>query len=174
MRDHLMSNIPDAQARYWHHAHYGTNPIELEALDDYWKFCFVRNPWERIYSFYKLYLQRSLSLKPPWSKFDDFISELEKPPKHFPQNPEFRFNQLDHLLDRTGELSVDFIGRYENRHQDLPKVMRRIGVTFNNFPHVNQAEGQVYTEAYTSTTKARIANLCAKDIEYFGYSFEGN
>ena len=42
----------------------------------------------------------------------------------------------------------------------------------SQLPHVNSQAGQHYSTAYNNESRELVAQLCAKDIEAFGYSFE--
>lgn len=68
---------------------------------------------------------------------------------------------------------VDFIGRYENLHNDLATAMKRAGL-----PHLalagsekRRVYSQPWRDYYQSGDKARVETLYGKEIELFGYRF---
>ena len=107
------------------------NLITPETFDDYFKFAFVRNPWDRALSLYRYRLNkrrwhalkgakggenptRNLSrLERGFEYYMDMIKDGEiKMPK---SQAEMTFIE--------GEQSMDFIGRYESLHSDWVKAV---------------------------------------------------
>ena len=72
---------------------------------------------------------------------------------------------------------VNFIGRFENRENDLKYISTQIGVNISTKHHTRKIQSldkskKHYTEYYDEETKQIVAEKYAKDIEYFGYEFE--
>lgn len=135
----------------------------------YFKFGFVRNPWDRVVS---LYLRtEGLQMRNEMS-FDKFVSWI-KYSSSTSKHPTPHVNQLDWLVDPHGQLLVDFIGRFENLENDWKTISKRINLP-KALPHKNRnrAKNKHYTEYYTLTTKQIIQEKFKTDIEYFQYQFE--
>jgi hypothetical protein len=129
-----------------------------ETFDSYFKFAFVRNPWElevSLFHWYKL----ALSYK---HSFECLLNDRVK-------NNHMGFNRW--IGDREHYHLMDFIGRFENLQEDFDIVCDKIGVTRKKLTHTNKTEYRHYTEYYDEKTKQIIAEKYAKDIEYFGYEF---
>jgi len=133
-------------------------------LDDYFKFAFVRNPWDRAVSHY-------------FYKKDDMFDGMPYSTKNMPfeeyvSNWDHRL-QLDWITDHNGNVAMDFIGRFENFEHDTNEVLDRIGLGKHKIPHLNKSSRprKPYWEHYTDKTKDIVAKVFKKDIKYFGYEF---
>ena len=140
---------------------------------NYFKFCFVRNPWDRFLSAY-LYLKKGgrggtgdlkgSKIIGQFNNFSDFIAKFNTVKdkfcdKHF-------YNQL-YWMDNN----IDYVGRYESFQHDFSIICDKIGIDRQQLPHKNATKHKHYTEYYDDVTKQIVAEQYAKDIEYFGYEF---
>lgn len=136
-------------------------------FDKFYKFTFVRNPWDRLVSLYHYVLQTphhpNIELFKSFGSFDKYVEY------HAGENRQL---QKDFAVGDSGEMLVDFIGHYETLHKDFATVCRRLGIE-NRLPHRNRSVHKDYREYYTPETKALVAELYREDIEFFGYDFEG-
>jgi hypothetical protein len=138
-------------------------------FDEYFKFGFVRNPWDRLVSLYER--REGLMLKDRMS-FPDFVDWCRYSSSTCNHALPHRY-QLDWFVDPHGKVLADFIGRFETLDRDWETVAARLGVE-SSLPHQNQNPGRKhYTEYYDARTRAIVADRFAVDIEYFGYEFDG-
>lgn len=145
-------------------------------FSEYFKFTFVRNPWDRIASFYR-YLGYDTRCSLP-----RFVS------KHLPRRLDdmhwFIGPALEYLYDRDGQLMVDFVGRFENLAQDFATVCERMGIGNPTLPHINNSavapnmlqllrrhRGQRYRQMYDTRSRDLIERVYERDIAAFGYQF---
>ena len=144
------------------------NPKEF---DNYFKFTFVRNPWDRVVSFYFYQMKRNWIYYP----FDETIPFKEFVKNWLIQMPrQTKLNThpcYDWISDKDDNLQVDFIGRFENLQQDFNIVCDKIGIPQQQLPRKNATKHKHYTEYYDDETREIVAEKFAKDIEYFGYEF---
>ena len=169
---------------------------KVENPDDYFKFAFVRNPWDRLVSWYTMIDEarkgvadgtaepktRRLSKKNNLFKyvmrcgptFDEFVKNCTE--KQWMGNGyySFTFNQLRYLTDKNGEVLVDFIGRFENFAQDISHVFDMLGLEASQLeiPHENRSAHSHYSEMYTPETREIVRKRFLRDVEFFGYEFE--
>jgi chondroitin 4-sulfotransferase 11 len=169
---------------------------QVENPDDYFKFAFVRNPWDRLVSWYTMIdearkgvadgtaepMTRRLIKKNNLFKyvlrcgptFDEFVINCTE--KQWMGNGyySFTFNQLRYLTDKNGEVLVDFIGRFENLAQDISHVFDMLGLEASQLeiPHENRSAHSHYSEMYTPETREIVRKRFRRDIEFFGYEFE--
>jgi len=144
-------------------------PFEAKKSKNYFKFAFVRNPWDRVVSCY--HKQVVTKINPHyhacWDKdFDFFIDFIAS------QN----LTRCDvHIKQQTALIplkDVDFIGRFENFEEDLRYVLAAIGLSHAEIAHKNKSEHKHYSEYYTKRTQDIIYKKYRKDIKTFGYQFE--
>jgi hypothetical protein len=169
--------------------HYHILDMVNEYNKDFFKFCFVRNPWDRCVSWYHYlkakgrgrYHHRSRRYKN--SEFRDFvINEDNKFYYHMPwakQSPHLHrmlkvkspFDEQIDWISKDGEIVVDFVGRFENIEKDFDYVCEKIGHPKPNLKHVRSSKHGHYTEYYDDETADIIAERFKRDIETFGYQF---
>lgn len=144
--------------------------IVISVFEQYFKFGFVRNPWDRTVSLYERKEGMQLSGQKTFEEFVEWINYSSDTCLHPTQHK----NQLDWFCEGNGKLLVDFIGRFERLHDDWKIVCEKLRIDVN-LPHVNKnpARTRHYTKYYTKKTKQIIAEKFSVDIEYFGYEFEG-
>ncbi len=172
---------------------------ELERWNEYFKFAFVRNPWDRLVSWYSMIRDaeairwyqiltdqrrrshfRQTRENKLWryvldnsSTFEEFIinctDEIEVDEGVYYS---FAYNQLDYIADSNNHLLVDFIGRFESFGSDLYKVYDRLGLELGSIPHENRSVRGHYSTFYTPETETIVRKRFQRDIEYFGYKFE--
>ena len=150
--------------------------IYKDYWDKYFKFSFVRNPWDRMVSlamfgdFYGVSLN---SEKIDFSKYLEKFSPIEIDPRSnskknnvIPVKDSVYLNILDEELD--------FIGRFENIDNDFGYICSRLNIQKKNL--TNDRDHQFshlhYSKYYDDETRQIIAKKYAKDIERFGYEFE--
>ena len=135
-------------------------------ISQYFKFCFLRNPWARRVSQYAYGLKMTEITGAQWAKeisemtFDEFISKRND-------------SQLNWVKNKSGEIAVDFIGNTSNFQDSLDVIFDRINFPRSDSGHVrvNKTKHKDYTEYYNKETIELIAKNCHEDIKYFDYKF---
>jgi hypothetical protein len=139
-----------------------------EQFSSYFKFGFVRNPWDRVVSLYERKEALELRRKMSFEQFVDWIQYSSATCVH---SSPHRY-QLDWFVDPNGTVLADFIGRFERLEQDWKIVANKLGVS-ERLPHSRpNPRERSYTEYYNHKTRAIIAEKFKVDIEHFGYQFE--
>jgi len=134
----------------------------------YFKFAFVRNPWDRLVSrfhyFKKTPSHRLHTLVEAMSSFPEFARwEMKR------ANP--GLHQYKYLCNRSGELIVDFVGRFESLNEDFATVCERVGLPIS-LPHLNSSKRNSYIDYYDEALRDEVGRFFEKDIELFDYRFE--
>lgn len=129
--------------------------------DEYFKFGFVRNPWDRELS---NYFYNNGKLKPPEDiSFKEWLNiNLRKDGLIGDHNTP----QCDYLTD------VDYIARFENYDEEVKYLFAKIGVDWaQNYKHYNKTDHKPYWEYYDDADIMKVHQWYEKDIEMYNYEF---
>ena len=135
------------------------NRIGKNIFNSYFKFCFERNPYDKVVSRYLFFRKYGLNMS-----FRQFV-----------KSP-WVFNALNFPLYMDPSLKkviVDYIGYYENLEEDFAKIMRKLklpevlDVNINTSPEV--AHG--YRKYYDKELKEIVSNIYRFELEMHGYDF---
>lgn len=139
-----------------------------EQFNSYFKFGFVRNPWDRIVSLYER--REAMEMRNQMS-FEQFVDWIQYSSSTCVHSSPHRY-QLDWFVDPNGKMLADFIGRFERLQQDWAFVAKKLGVS-ETLPHSRpNPRTRHYTEYYNPRTRGIIAEKFRIDIETFKYQFE--
>ena len=85
-----------------------------------------------------------------------------------------RAKMFQHKLvtDLDGKVRLDFIGRFERLEEDFKKLCGKIGLNVS-LPHLNQSQHRDYRSYYTPELRDRVGEFFKRDVELFGYTFDG-
>ena len=145
--------------------------VGRDVFGAYYKFAFVRNPWDRIVSQFA-YMQQRPDLMDylgmtSETEFKSYL-ELIRLKEHVQWMPQVRF-----LLDHDGSILVDRIGRLEVFDYDCAQIFADLGLKFGHLPgHVNQSKRQAFQYYYSDSEAIEsVADMFAEDINFLGYQF---
>jgi hypothetical protein len=157
----------------WHnHGHIKARELKAalppKTFETFFKFAFVRNPWDWQVSIYHYVLQRPdhpdhKFFSKSFPTFDDYLDW-----RVHSKGAEL---QTDYLLSESGELLVDFVGRFETLAEDYDTVCKRVGID-NHLPHINASRHRHFSHYYTPETRALVEEVYRPDIDLFGYEFD--
>ena len=156
--------------------------VDLEPTPGRRYFCIVRNPWSRTASRY-LHTKRNAHEWPDsdprrqyilGATFEEYVADKRlfeipaQPGKPWPLS--LWIDQLDWITDAEGRAAGDCL-RLEALGEDLSAYFgRRIRV-----PDARplRTESYDYRAMYTARTIQKVADTFARDIEHFGFDFDG-
>ncbi len=172
------------------------SPLPIERLEpllypEFFRFAFVRNPWDRLVSCYRDKIKNEVpgytlftiragvanclarfGAFHPDMTFDAFVAAVASIPDS-EADEHFR-SQYTFLLNKRGEISADFVGRYERLSDDFRIVRERTGLPEIELPRLQAAPTAAkYLAFYTPETRELVAERFRRDIEMFGYEFGG-
>jgi Sulfotransferase family len=160
--------------------------VSPEIFAEYTKFSIVRNPYERLFSWYSMFKYQKTDfgitpgkmpnadvlgdavlaeVEPYLDSFENFLSMpnqglLER----------FYYNQLDYLLINQ-VVAVDKVLRFENLSHDFNELAEQLNISAV-LPHVNQSKvKRDYREVYSEKSQYIVAQRFQRDVDYFSYSF---
>ena len=114
--------------------------------------------------------------------FHDFLSLVENDAEEYesqhtlsqithPYQPQYKY-----LMNESGELIADFIGKYENLKNDWQQLCKKINISTNRFTTLelgrhNESTHRDYRSYYEDRDIERVYKIYKKDIEFFDYRF---
>jgi len=138
------------------------NGLPREKYDEYTKFTFVRNPWDRAVSLVADDLRKIGKL---------ITKEIFY--KRLIEMDESRLNSM-RLISIDRLLEMDYVYSFENLQKDFKQLLQRIGLHCIELPHVRETKHIHYSAYYNIDTMVKVRE-CEKDlIDYYGYEFAGS
>ena len=131
-----------------------------EQFRNLYKFTCVRNPWDRMVSYYFTPTQSPET----WDrkKFRKTISKI--------------VSVADYLrLDQDEEdpfTNVDYIMCFENLAEDFRTLCGKVGISAATLPRYNRSNREHYSKYYDDELRELVRTQFAAEIERFGYTFE--
>ncbi|MGI9213702.1 MAG: sulfotransferase family 2 domain-containing protein [Methylococcaceae bacterium] len=146
--------------------------LPQEMFERYFKFAFVRNPWDWQVSVYHFILKEPTSSTHEAVKacgsFPKYLEWARHHPAPYPKG--ITKLQSEMITDEDGTLLVDFLGHYESLEADFDVIREKLGIE-ERLPHINKSQHTHYREYYDDHTRNLVAEQCKTDIELFGYEF---
>lgn len=140
--------------------------IPANIYQRYFKFVFVRNPFDWQVSLYHYMLEN----RDHWQystiksmSFEEYINWRVS---------EDLYYQSDFILDNSGRVIVDYIGKLESIQDDFKKIREIMNLENLSIPHKNVSNHKKYQEYYNENTKKLILKNFEKDFDLLGYSRE--
>ena len=139
---------------------------------DYFKFAFVRNPWDRLVSCWK-----NKVIDQNYFAFDETQhAEMKNFPKFVDWVAKQKIDSNDiHLRSQAALIDLencDYLGRMENFEEDLGKVFSAIGLPNKSRKVSNRtSERKTYQDYYDDDLMNKVGKIYNKDIQIFGYRF---
>lgn len=144
--------------------------ITRSDMEDLFTFTLVRNPWDRMVSYYH-WLQDQTFTHPAvrLAKANTFTKFLNAPltTTTFQANP-----YGSYMADSAGDVHASLYIRLEHLSQDIEPLHDHLGFALD-MPVANQSDRKRDWRGYYSDEDAHlVAKLCAPDIVAFGYTFD--
>lgn len=157
-----------------YHEYERANPRKFRR---YFKFAFVRNPWDRLVSSYfylrnggsgghdQVWSGRCLagytdfgSFVRGWLTKESIWSWVHFKPQHY------------FICDANLRVRMDFVARLETIDTDFRYICERLNIAAE-LKQTNPSNHRHYSEYYTDELRERVAAVYADDIAIFGYEF---
>ncbi len=137
------------------------NHIGEEIWNSYYKFCFERNPWDRMVSLY--YWRCRTEPRPTISEFVESAVPLALKRKGI------------ELYSIDGKVAVDKVCFFENLSEDLESIRKQLGIPEKlELPRAKskfRTEKKGYRELMGQEDQEKISKLFSDEINLWGYKF---
>ena len=152
--------------------------------EQYFSFTFVRNPYDRMVSAWKMFSDGMLNSKwayhnkPPLvgiSFFDFLQIAIDSSIDHDSRNnieSVLRHHTLPQVHPYHCFEYTKFIGKFENLENDFQVIADKIGLKSFNLVHFNRTNRKSYKEYYTDETYNIVSKYYKEDLLKFDYSFD--
>lgn len=145
----------------------------------YFKFAFVRNPWDRLFSAFTFLKKGGWDDKDrewasqhleKYDNFEQFVMKCDFNEEimsfmHF--RPQFEF-----VCSQRKTIELNYLGYFETINDDYSKICKRLNLP-DTLEHRNASTKSSYRDQYSEPMISRVETLYADDIRLFGYCFEG-
>lgn len=144
--------------------------ISPDILSSFFKFCIVRNPYERLYSAWYFIKDRH-----GYDNVNDFIKEkLSKEfifgKEMFPGDARVHYRpQYTFIYSDDGEIKVDLILRYESLNEDIAKMNKKTGLKIPEYGKFERYSKAKYTPLFNKDSIKKINDLYREDFYFLGY-----
>jgi hypothetical protein len=140
----------------------------------YFKFAFVRNPWDRLVS---TYFKQDLITKSLLNFDQDFTNFVYQLDEIWRSLDEVKHIHKSHLIPQTNiiyndddELMIDFLGRFESFQKDVEEIRERLKIT-KQTSITNSTVHKPYQRYYNEETVEIVRRLYERDVRFFNYEF---
>jgi hypothetical protein len=166
----VQKKFPWPQLAALGHGHFSLRQVApflgADAMRDYLKFAFVRNPFDRFVSYCSFMTRAHGDFdRDPRATMRRILFEL-RPLDHVHFQPQYTL-----LVDDRGELAADFVGRVETMQQSYDELCARIGIPGRALERVNGSRRGDYRQYFDRDLVDGVAELYARDLQLFGYQF---
>jgi len=150
--------------------------IPKKFLNHYFKFTFVRNPWDRVVSgfFYLSQHPRHQKYYKKYNKdFDLFMKDFEAGlfPYDVVFKAQYKFLVYREFPSFKEVLVPDYIAHFESVQEDFNNLCKQFDIKPYQLLHERKMKHKHYTEYYNDWSKEVVRKIYKKDIELLGYDF---
>lgn len=172
-----------------------TEAIDILTSPEWFRFCFVRNPYDRLFAAYKAFIMQDSSPPSPYYNkikeqirtmynyhlrtgrpdgtvtFRDFVLYVQET---IQEHPDYHWCRMRWGL-RPDLIRYDFVGYFENFAEDFKRILQQLGVDSELMPSliepVNQSNihKMPLASVYDWELADRVYEMYKDDFETYGY-----
>ena len=144
-------------------------------INKFFKFTVIRNPWDRMVSFFHYHKQKLKNENFPTRTWE-YIKNLNF--SQFIRSEQFqgwtKRNNITNYISHNNNFYVDYYIDFNNLKKDFELVKSISGIN-KNLLHINRSKHENYEKYYKNKkNKEIISNLFSNEIEYFKFEFGKN
>jgi hypothetical protein len=151
-------------------AYYKTSPdinkrmnMTPQKWDTYYKFCFIRNPYDKIVSAWYHVNRFNIPFK-NFLNLENVCNDVEYMHVFMPQ--------VRNIINEKGKININYIGNFENLEEDFHKILENIGVKrilHEVSKKMNVRDHAPYKEYYDQETLDRVNIILKEDFDKLNY-----
>lgn len=154
--------------------------FDRHELESYFKFAFVRNPWDRVLSAYEDIKRRGEHVKDKeWARrnldgcydFDSFVRKRINKKNIYGDIHVLFIPQFEFICLGKSAALIDYVGRFEHLEKDFNRIRSKLGVDCE-LQKKNVGARKDYREYYSEETRQIVAEAYREDIDMFNYKFD--
>lgn len=138
-----------------------------QMFENFFKFCVVRNPFDRFVSFCR-FINRDNELMQK-----DSLETMKRIISDKSIHSEILFRpQFEFVTDVNENLLVDDICRFENLQNDFDEVCKKLNFPQTNLEKINSTDSTKYRNFYDEELTQMVREFYRKDFEIFDYPLD--
>lgn len=150
----------------WYYEHMPAWRIRQQVGDNVWnsyyKFCFERNPWDKVVSYYLWKKHGQGKALPDFEKY--VMTKTHRLPM-----------DAGLYIDDEGQPMVDHVYDFHHLKEEVASLYDRLGLKVEaSLPREKtgiKADRKPYQEYYTERTRDKVAEVFSREIALLGYTF---
>jgi hypothetical protein len=172
--------------------------VGRDVWDEYFTFSIVRNPWDMLVSRFFWNKKGAAPMPGPMGVLKEVIAQPLNPDRYgklintlwrdlrgkrlkpddtfedFMKKLPSNVRNTPFYFDSRGHEEMDMVLRFEHLDEDYKLLCEKIGIPYEPLPQLKTKtrKSRDYREFYTPELRDWVAREFAKEIDYFGYTFE--
>jgi hypothetical protein len=140
--------------------------LGADTFDAYFRFAFVRNPYDRFVSYCAFMARETGDFERHPLAFMKYVLRELRPFGHVLFQPQASF-----LVGDDGRLAMDMVGRTEDMQASWEAICARIGIPATPLERANRSSHRPFWSYYDDELVAMVGRLYQQDLALFGYAF---
>lgn len=154
--------------------------LEPDVYESLFKFTILRNPWDRMISFY--FSPHRCNVEWDRNRFAAFVQD-QLPFRHYIDSTTWRRR----ISERLGRLSpglvskirpldaeLDYVVRFEHLNEDFQSLCSHLDLPCDGLPVKHSSDREHYSNYYDSRLKRLVSKRFKEEIHFGKYSFDKN
>jgi hypothetical protein len=137
------------------------NLIPKNKFNNYFKFAFVRNPYDRAVSEY--HFDRRWNKKTQNLSFVQFLRYMKNNSLYCHYMPQYLF------IHNNNKLQVDFVGKFENLEEDWAYIANKLNLKDKSLPFINKGDRKEYMSYYDEESIKLVNEIYKHDFVLLNY-----